>query len=157
MYTYVYECATVRVYFYLVVPSINERPRIGDLQNYIIPNFATKWKEIGIGLGITQERINIIEEDNRNKCERQCIAMFSSWLEVEADNVTWKKLLTILFSPSVNINKTDPAVNIIQTNPIVNIIQKDPTVNVIQTDHGQFIRTYVVQSCIRTFLYSSNV
>ena len=132
-------------YFYLIVPSINERPRKADLQNYITPNFAIKWKEIGIGLGITQERINIIEEDNRGRCERQCNAVFYDWLEVENDNATWKKLLTILDSPAVNTKKTDsainsihtdPVVNIIQTNPTVNIIQTDPTANIIKTDHG---------------------
>ena len=103
-----YECAIVSVHFLSLVPSINERPRIVDLQNYITPNYATKWKEIGNGLGITQERINIIEEDNRNKCERQCNAMFSSWLEVEADNAIWKKLLPILDSPAVDTIQTDP-------------------------------------------------
>ena len=92
---------------------------------YITPNFTTKWKEIGIGLGIPQEMINIIEKDSHmhSRCERQCNAMFSQWLEVEPNNATWKKLLTILVSPAINI------------------IQANPTVNVIQTDHGQFICT----------------
>ena len=104
-----YECAIVRVHFLSLVPSLNKKPRIADLQNYIIPNYASKWKEIGNGLGITQGRIDIIEEDNCNKCEKKCSAMFSRWLEVEADNATWKKLLIILDSPAV---QTDPAINI---------------------------------------------
>ena len=161
LYIHVYECVTIRAHYYLLVPSINERPRIADLQNYITPNFATKWKEIGIGLGLTQERINIIEEDNRNKCEKQCNAMLYHWLEVKSINATWKKLLTILDSPAVNIFKadqaisiiqTDPAVNIIQTNSTINIIQADPTVNIVkthakvdimQTDHGQSIHVHM--------------
>ena len=135
---------------------------IGDLLNYIIPNYATKWREIGIRLGITQERINIIEEDNRNKCERQCIAMFSSWLGVEADNVTWKKLLAILDLSAVNTIQTNPAINITQTNPIVNIFQTDPTVNIIQTDqtaniiqtdHGWF--TYIELSYVHMNIFRS--
>ena len=137
------ECVTDRVHYYLLVPSINKKPLIVDLYHYITPYFASYWKEIGIGLGVTQEKINIIEEDYC-RGERQCNAMFSYWLEVAEDNVTWKKLLTILDSPAVSIIRTDSSINNIQTNPIVNIIWKDPTVNVIQTDHGKFICTYVV-------------
>ena len=158
----IYECATVRVHFLSLVPSINERPRIADLQNYITPKYAMKWKEIGNGLEITQERINIIEKNNCNDCERQCNAMFSSWLEVKADDATWKKLLTVLDSPAFNTIQTDPAiniihadpvVNIIQTNPTVNIIQTDPTANIIQTDHGRF--TYVVLFYVHIHIFKS--
>ena len=77
------------------LPSVNESPTLRDLCHYVTPCFASQWKVIGIQLGLTQERINIIEEDNR-KCEKQCNEMLSYWLQCKVDNITWKELLAIL-------------------------------------------------------------
>ena len=77
------------------LPLVNERPTLRDLCRYITPCFASQWKVIGIELGLPQERINIIEEDNR-KCEKQCNAMLFYWLQSKVDSTTWKPLLPIL-------------------------------------------------------------
>ena len=89
-----------RLHHYLLVPLVNERPRLADLQNYITPHYASHWEKIGIGLGLPEEGITIIEEDY-HRCEKQCNVLLSYWLQAEESNATWKKLLTVLDSPAV--------------------------------------------------------
>ena len=66
------------------------------------------WKEIGIGLGVTKEKIDIIEADNiYQQCVfKQCNEMLFHWLEVDADAATWKKLLSALDSRAVQSQLT---------------------------------------------------
>ena len=81
-------------------------PLLKDLSNYIIPWYASRWKKICEGLGLTPEVANSIELDHQG-CHRQCLKMLQKWLQVKADNATWKKLLEILDSPDVYISQTD--------------------------------------------------
>ena len=91
----------IRLYHYVLVPLVNERPPLADLQNYITPQYAFHWEKIGIGLGLPEERIKIIEEDYHT-CEKRCNVLLSYWLQAEEFSATWKKLLTVLDSPAVN-------------------------------------------------------
>lgn len=72
-----------------------------QLQNYIVPYYAHHWKEIGIGLGLQWERLEIIEADHC-KSENRCIEMLYSWLQIKNNDATWKELLLVLDSPALN-------------------------------------------------------
>ena len=91
---------------YLLVDDLTEKPLKKDLQDYVTPTFAVYWKEIGIGLGVTKEKIDIIEADNQ-QCVKQCNEMLFHWLEIDADAATWKKLLSALDSRAVQTQLTN--------------------------------------------------
>lgn len=40
---------------------------------------ASKWKGVGLHLGLELEEINIIEADHPTSCEKACEAMLSKW------------------------------------------------------------------------------
>ena len=93
------------IVLYLCITYIvlcTKKPHLKDLQNCITINYATRWREIGIGLELTKQRLDIIEADHINKSEERCTAMLSRWLEEKADTATWKKLLSVLDSPAVS-------------------------------------------------------
>ena len=49
-----------------------------DLLKYV-GKIATKWKDVGIELGLLQCRIDIIEHDERHSCEEACKTMLLYW------------------------------------------------------------------------------
>ena len=89
------------VILHTYVVSCTEKPHLKDLQNCITIIYAVHWRQIGIGLELTQERLDIIEADH-NKHEERCNAILSRWLMEKADSATWKKVLSVLDSPAVS-------------------------------------------------------
>ena len=65
----------------------------------IIPKYAIYWKEIGIGLSLSYEALQIIEADFPKTTER-CTNMLVKWLQTDV-NATWKKLLQVIDSLAV--------------------------------------------------------
>ena len=55
---------------------------------------------IGILLGISSERLNIIEHDHMFRAEPCCNMMLEKWLQIDT-TVSWKKLFTAIESFSV--------------------------------------------------------
>ena len=78
------------------IVSCTEKPHLKALQNHITINYATRWREIGIGLELTQERLDIIEADHINKSEERCNAMLTRWHMEKADTATWKNYYQFL-------------------------------------------------------------
>ena len=83
------------------IVSCDETPGPKDLQNYITICYAPSWREIGTGLELTEERLDIIEADH-NYIEKKCNTMLSHWLKEKADTATWMKLLSVLDLPAVS-------------------------------------------------------
>ena len=59
------------------------------------PQYATRWREIGIQLNLTSETISIIQEDNPGSAKKCCNVMLMKWLEVTTD-ASWQKLFTAI-------------------------------------------------------------
>ena len=53
------------------------------------------WREIGTELGLTDETLSIIQEDNPSSVKKRCNAMLSKWLKVDT-SASWKKLFTAI-------------------------------------------------------------
>ena len=71
------------------------RPKLPDLYEHFTPKYALQWKVIGTLLGITSEKVDIIEHDNRHKAEGCCNEMLRWWLRIDL-NASWEKLLTAI-------------------------------------------------------------
>ena len=89
--------------------TVNESPELKELQSLIIPNYATCWKEIGIGLSLSYEALQIIEIDFERTTQR-CTNMLAKWLQTDV-NATWQTLLQVIDSPAVS-NSLPPALPI---------------------------------------------
>ena len=92
------------IYFYIYIYIIcfftaNETPELRELQSLIIPYYATCWKEIGIGLNLSYEALQIIEIDFARTTQR-CTNMLVKWLQTDV-NATWQKLIQVIDSPAV--------------------------------------------------------
>ena len=58
-----------------------QRPEIKDIQNHVVPKWASKWRQLGTQLNIDQHLMNIIECNHPSDCESCCSKMFSKWLD----------------------------------------------------------------------------
>ena len=64
------------------------------MHRYIVPKYATKWRDLGVHLKIPVIHLDEIAEDNANRpsCSRKCCkAMLQKWMEINP-NVTWDML-----------------------------------------------------------------
>ena len=86
-----------------MLSTVTTKPELKDLYIHFTPQYAPKWKIIGSVLGITSERLDIIEHDNREKAELCCNDMLRWWLRVDL-NASWEKLFTVI--EAMNSGKT---------------------------------------------------
>ena len=74
---------------------LKSRPRHRDLSDLVTPDYAAKWKDIGLLLGLTQPKLNIIKYDDNRIAIKCCNEMWRIWL-VSHTNATWEKVLNTL-------------------------------------------------------------
>ena len=74
---------------------VKTRPIPKDLQQFVTPQYATRWREVGIQLGLSNETLSVIQEDNPLNVRRCCNAMLMKWLSVDT-NASWQKLFTAI-------------------------------------------------------------
>ena len=78
-----------------LLSTVTTKPQLKDLYVHFTPQYALKWKVIGTLLGITSEKLDIIEHDNREKAELCCNEMLRWWLRIDL-KACWKKLFTVI-------------------------------------------------------------
>ena len=79
----------------LLLSTVTTKPELKDLYVHFTPKYALKWKVIGALLGVTSEKLDIIEHDNREKAEQCCNEMLRWWLRIDL-KASWKKLFTVI-------------------------------------------------------------
>ena len=79
------------MYHNYIIFAIDDRPDQRNINRYVVPHYATKWRDLGEALQICSSRLNIIATDNPNSCEERCKAMLRKWLELNP-SATWDKL-----------------------------------------------------------------
>ena len=83
---------------------------MSDLHAKVIhKQFAVHWKRLGLRLGLTNDRMEIISHNNMhnpNRAEYCCTAMFEEWLK-DVPSPTWGKL-----SDAINEIMTDDEIDI---------------------------------------------
>jgi len=80
------------------------RPDLKDLVEFITPDYAVYWKEIGLLIGIPIGEIQAIEYGQSTMPQVCCNEMFIKWLELDI-HATWGKIFTAIDSPAVSSEK----------------------------------------------------
>ena len=71
-----------------------DKPQINELYQNIVPEFAVRWEELGLALGLEKRKLNIVSSDNKYNPHRAvecCQNMLACWLEVDP-SATWSRL-----------------------------------------------------------------
>ena len=80
---------------------MNTTPSLKDLYQHITSQYATKWKVIGILLGLSSKLLDDIEAGYPGNLKWCCNQMLEKWLEVDT-TASWGKMLTVIDSSSVS-------------------------------------------------------
>lgn len=72
-----------------------ERPSKKLLMKHVKTKVATKWKDLGLELGIDPNKLNNLENDRKDISEACCMEMFRFWLNKFHD-ASWYKLIYAL-------------------------------------------------------------
>ena len=86
--------------------KVDTEPSLKDLYEHITPRYAAYWKEIGILLGLTTGRLDIIGVDYPLRVEDRCNQMLQYWLEQDP-TASWGRLLTVIESLPVSSKVSD--------------------------------------------------
>ena len=103
-YSFLFKLYIYFIFYLLDILSVS--PRLNELKCItsmgkkvkIIESVATKWKDFGALLDFdpTGNRLNIIEQTERERPEECCQSMFQYWLEGHGVPATWRKLIQVL-------------------------------------------------------------
>ena len=65
-----------------------------DINDFVVTNWASQWKQLGRLLKIDQSSIIILQHKYGNDCEECCTRMLEAWQEESiVENATWETLL----------------------------------------------------------------
>ena len=76
---------------------MNSVPSPKDLQQYFIPEYCARWREIGIALGMSYATLDEIEADNPKSVRKCCSVMLAKWLNLNKE-LSWKQLFCTIES-----------------------------------------------------------
>ena len=77
-----------------------EEPKLKDIDNYVVPKWASKWKQLGAQLNVAQHLMDIIEQNHSDDCENCCGKMFAEWLNINCAP-TWEDIINAVDNLSV--------------------------------------------------------
>ena len=77
--------------------TVSTTPTQQELQQYVTPQYAAGWREIGVELGLSDAKLRFIKQDHPHRIKECCNEMFSEWLRVET-TATWEKLFSAIDS-----------------------------------------------------------
>ena len=80
--------------------TVLTRPDLKDLVEYLTPDYAVHWKEIGLLIGVPIGEIQAIEYGKSTLPKVCCNEMLMKWLELDA-NASWGKIFNAIDSPGV--------------------------------------------------------
>ena len=83
--------------------GISSAPELNDLMNRVAAQIPSKWREMGIGLGLDAADLSRIEVDVPTHKSTPCyIAVFTTWKSKTTKDYTWATIITALKSPLVD-------------------------------------------------------
>jgi len=94
------------LYPYVLFILGNKIPELSELYRYIVPQYAARWKDLGVALKIPTHHLNIIEVTGVNHpCYIQecCKAVLQKWMEI-TPKPTWNILQKAIASLPQNGN-----------------------------------------------------
>ena len=63
----------------------NEKPEISELHRSIVPQYAARWKDLGIQLKIPEHHLDTIAANNKNSqsySQDCCKAVLKKWMKI---------------------------------------------------------------------------
>ena len=84
--------------------TVNDRPALRDLSNFVVPQVSHKWYNLGLQLFDRRDEGKLTSmRANTNKCpEDHCLEVFTHWLATKK-SATWQKLIKSLRYQGVNL------------------------------------------------------
>ena len=110
-------CYQLFLFTYVAIMDVDIKPKLKDLHNLIIPEYAAHWKTIGILLGIskgTVDEINRTYPSDATYCFNKLLRI---WLETDT-SASWKKIIQVIDSPAMVVLTTSDA-NTVYNSPQV--------------------------------------
>ena len=86
------------------------RPLLKDLFNFVTPDYGIYWRRIGENLGVRQGILDAIGNDNHQKAEECCNAMWEEWLNIDT-KAAWCKVIQIVDNDDLTMNMDDEVVD----------------------------------------------
>ena len=101
------------IYNYLMISLSIEQstPTMKDLNRYVINNYASKWMDIGLELGLKLNTLEIFSENNHEKCVPCFRSTLNEWLNLNP-NATWRMLEVAITNVRRTSNGLDPVTDI---------------------------------------------
>ena len=96
--------SSARIFIDKVKDNLDGKPTPKELNHYVIPYCAGRWKFLGDMLNIPPYTIEVIEKDHHG-VEDCCRTLLHTWLQNNVD-VSWKTLLSALKSPPIQFDVT---------------------------------------------------
>ena len=102
MYTYI---SFTFILFSSIIYLENDRPRVKDIANFVVPHVHHKWFILGVQLLESKDVtfLQSLKTQYQNSSD-QCMEVFTHWLDVKK-KPTWSKILAALKTESVNLPK----------------------------------------------------
>ena len=79
----------------------NKHPCLKELYRYVTPLYAAEWREIGIGLGLSDPQLKVIRADHPTSTRDCCNNMLTVWLQVDPA-ASWEKVFNAIDSLTVS-------------------------------------------------------
>lgn len=85
-----------------------EVPSLRDLYEYVTPQYAAQWKELGVLLGIPLGEVQAIEGGYPTNVKWCCNKMLEKWFETNT-SATWEHLIAAIDSRAISARSGDAA------------------------------------------------
>ena len=104
MHTFMFQCTWyIYLFFIEIVDILKEIPKEYQLRN-LLANISSKWREIGLALGISDNDLDNISTVVQDNMSRLC-KMITKWIETQSSPVTWGMIVFAIEGPIVNNKK----------------------------------------------------
>lgn len=80
-------------------------PAHSDLMNFVAAALPTKWRLVGVQLGLSLGSLDEIEKNHSDDCKRCFSAVFSEWEHQNTSPYCWGTVVHVLQAPSVEENR----------------------------------------------------
>ena len=93
-------CMLYLSFFVEISSFLNQIPKEYQLR-YLLADISSKWREIGLALGISDndlDNISTVVPDNMSKLCK----MITKWIETQSSPVTWDMIIFAIEGPIVN-------------------------------------------------------
>lgn len=81
-------------------------PSMQELMDNVVSEIPTRWREVGIQLGLTTAHLHSIEHDNLHNSSQCFMRVFQIWQDQDTKPpYKWSTVIDALRAPSVNENR----------------------------------------------------